>query len=195
MIVVFGSLYLMEGEVHQFVNNIAEQLANPKSSISERLILQWTIFYGALCGLVLPTPAEITLLLAHKVDVWKIILASALGKSIGSSLLFAICSTSLQLGNHNPAASRQSLVRGRFGRLLEGKGVGVTYAICQAIPFAPMRSATIGYSIISPVSFKSMLVVAAFSFLGTISRMLIIGGLTMAGVRALTQSAAIHLSQ
>ena len=40
MIIAFGSLHLKEGEVYQFVNRIAEQLGDPKSSISERLVLQ-----------------------------------------------------------------------------------------------------------------------------------------------------------
>jgi hypothetical protein len=195
MIVMLGSLYLMEGEVYQSVNRIVEQLADPKQSISERLVLQWVTLYVALCGLVLPAPAELPLLFAHNVSLWKIILASALGKSIGSSLLFTFCSTSLRIGNFNVAGSRRSLVSGRLGRLLEGRKVGITFAIFQAIPFAPMRSATVGYSIFSPMSVNSILVVATFSFLGTVSRMLIVWGLATAGVVVLTEFAEITLSQ
>lgn len=185
-VILFLLLYQMEGAIYESVNGVAQRLSNPHVPISEQLILAWTAFYVALCGLILPTPAELPLALAAKVQLWKIILASALGKAIGSSLLFTLCSLGLKLGKHNAIDLRRSLARGRGTLLFKGNRIGITYAICQAVPFAPMRSATVGYSLVAKLQLSTLLIIAASSFFGTVSRMLIIGGLAVAGIAVLS---------
>jgi hypothetical protein len=143
-------------------------------------------FYVALCALALPAPAELPLLLIEKVSLQKIILFSALGKAVGSMLLFTASSIFLRLGNHDAETFKLRVQNGRAGALLKGGKVEATYAVLQAIPFAPMRSATVALSIVASLNVRSLVVVAVGSSIGTISRMLIFAGLLHAGIRLFT---------
>lgn len=189
---VFLSLYLAEGAIYGFMNRVIDEFIDPQSVVSESIILAWATLYVALCGLALPTPAELPLIFTAKVNLTLIVLASAVGKSIGSTILFVVCTTGLKIGNHDATSFCRSLNDGMAGRLFKGSHFGIIYALCQAIPFAPMRSATVAYSIVSPLTLRTASIVVIGSFFGTVSRMLIIGGLAKVGISILTQAGILN---
>ncbi|WP_147114681.1 hypothetical protein [Tateyamaria sp. syn59] len=192
LVFIFISLYLAEGAIFVFVNQMISDITASHVVVTDRAILAWTTVYVALCGLALPTPAELPLAFSERVSLAMIILASAISKSIGATILFIVCTSGLKFGNHDAYVMQKTLRNGWVGRLFHGDRLGFIYALCQAIPFAPMRSATVAYSIVSPLTLKTVAIVAVGSFFGTVSRMLIFAGLALAGFSLLTQTGVLR---
>jgi hypothetical protein len=183
---IFVSLYLVEDTILVFVREMIIRLSEPQPFVADIVTVAWTTVYVALCGFALPTPAELPLILSARVGLVMIVVASAIGKSIGATILFIFCSSGLKFGNHDARELQRSLRNLRVGRIFQRNRLGFIYTLCQAIPFAPMRSATVAYSVLSPLTWKSLAVVAIGSFFGTVSRMLIIAGIAFAGFSLLT---------
>ena len=165
----------------QFNSFYSSLLALDHSSIAI-----WTAIYTALCGIVpLPTPSELPLAFIPVVGAFPILLASAIGKAVGSTILFLASHLYFKFNRMNIEGWRTSLEVGPAAKLIKFGGLDAMFVISQLIPLAPMRSATIGYAAVTPIAAKSLFVVALGSAVGTISRMLIIGAIIAAGSWAL----------
>ena len=152
------------------------------SASSENVVLLWVAGYTAACGIFLPTPSELPLALSSQISVAKIVLVSAIGKSIGSLILYFASVAFCRVNDHDPKRWQSYIESGIVGKLLSRTRVSFVYALLQSIPFAPMRSATFAYAVVAPPSRNSVIAVVVGSFLGTISRMLIIGFLIATGI-------------
>ena len=142
----------------------------------------WIVAYSAICGVVpLPTPSELPLMFIGVAGTARIFIAAALGKAIGSLLLYLGSRLYFRLSRTDTENWRSALETGRTSRLVKVGGLDMIYFLSQATPFAPMRSATIAYAAIHQASLKSLAVVGVGSAVGTVSRMAVLGAVIAAG--------------
>ena len=183
MIISYVALFNQLGDpLSAFTTRIISEFFSSIGTMQESTILLGTMAYTALCGLFLPTPSELPLTLINVVGTFKIFVAASVGKSLGSVALFFASSLFFKINHHKTDRVRSALESGPTKNFFGGGKLGLVYVVSQSIPFAPMRSATIAYSAITPVSVRSTTVVAIGSFVGTISRMLLVGVFVSAGV-------------
>ena len=155
---------------------------NTASNYEKSYILWGVLIYSALCAIALPTPSELPLVLVGVLGVGEIFLACVVGKALGSLSLSLLTHLLFRTNNLKPE-KLSGAIENSFARMLIGGKKGhLAYFICQAIPFLPMRSSTIGYTAITPLSMHGVFVLATASGLGTLVRMTIFGALVSFGI-------------
>jgi hypothetical protein len=191
LFITFVALFNQFGDpLSSIVTGFISNFVASASLMTEQLVLLFVALYTAACAVFLPTPSELPLALSAQISVSKLVLVSAIGKSVGSLLLYFASFHFLKANNHSSERWQSYLTSGAISGYFGRNHISIAYVILQAIPFAPMRSSTVAYASLSSPSPQAVITVSAGSFVGTISRMLIIGFLITAGMFVLPSAVA-----
>lgn len=190
LIIVFYAFFAeaFESESRSQISAGIDSLFIYMESFSIWITHLFIFVYETFCGFILFTPSELPLKLADHLGLWPIILVAASGKALGAVALFQATrwyvdrnldgpsrtANRMVSAISSPALSYLASVLGERPVAAVKRGaLPAIYLICQAVPFFPMRSATVGYAVARPESPRSAYVVAACTWVGTFPRMLL----------------------
>jgi hypothetical protein len=131
--------------------------------------------YTFLAGTVLPTPSEAPILLFGQSSIPTILIASAFGKGLAAALLMSLTRSGKLTLPERALSFIPSVDDSKRGLFV--------YFLCQAIPFAPMRSTSL---ILGAVALRKSTIVkaAVLCALATLIRMCLMWGLISVGAVA-----------
>lgn len=184
IVFLFGIEYIADvGDnwIVSWINMVFEKIYE----LSHIQVMILVSLYTTLCGIFLPVPAELTIKLVDKFGIVGIFFFSATGKALGAYILFKISKFYMRKGDIRLDAWEGRINSAILRKFLNMKSIDVTYFVLQSIPFAPMRSATLGYAALAKDGRRAVWVVIFGSAIGTVSRMLFFVGVDGLAERAL----------